>query len=260
MTEPTRPPTPGSPDDAAHLPPSSLPGATTTPGTAPRSTATQQIATADIGAVYTGLPTTPLQQAAAARRWGWWYFAEHWARNTRSYIVGVLFYDLGALFLNLVALGLALGTLVDAGTGAVDGVSYLMFVAPALVVSAAVMTEAGEMTYPVMEGFKWRRLYYGPSAGPLTGGQIAFGHQLVTIGRLILQGIFALLMLWAFGALASPWSWLIVPISLLAGLAFGAPLQAYAATLKDEGFSFSAIQRFVVMPMFLFAGTFFPLT
>lgn len=217
------------------------------------------VAVADIGAVYTGLPLDPLEQAASARRYGWLYFAEHMVRQLRAYIVSVLFYDLGQIFLYLVAMGLALGSLVDANTESVDGVSYLMFVAPALVVSAAVTTAAGEMTYPVMGGFKWNRSYLGPAAAPLTGGQIAIGHHLTVVVRYVMQSVFALVLLWAFGALASPWSWLPVPIATLTGIAFGAPLQAYSATLKDEGFQFSAIQRFVVMPMFLFAGTFFPL-
>ncbi|MDO5495772.1 MAG: ABC transporter permease [bacterium] len=214
----------------------------------------------DAGAVYTGVPVGPIEQAARARRFGWFYFAEHMVRQLRSYIVSVLFYDLGQVFLYLVAMGLALGALVDANTESVDGVNYLMFVAPALVVSGAVTTAAGEMTYPVMGGFKWHRLYFGPAAAPLTGGQIAVGHHLVTMVRLVVQSLFALGLLGLFGALASGWSWLLVPIATLTGMAFGAPLQAYAATLKDEGFQFSAIQRFVVMPMFLFAGTFFPLT
>ena len=212
----------------------------------------------DVGEVYSGLPLGPMQQAASARRFGWLYFAEHMVRQLRSYITSVLFYDLGQIFLYLVAMGMALGALVDANTDSVDGVNYLMFVAPALVVSAAVTTASGEMTYPVMGGFKWHRLYFGPSATPLTGGQIAMGHHLVTFLRYLSQSAFALVLLWGFGALASPWSPLLVPIAALTGLAFGAPLQAYAATLKDEGFQFSAIQRFVVMPMFLFAGTFFP--
>ena len=95
------------------------------------------VAVADIGAVYTGLPLDPLVQAASARRYGWLYFAEHMVRQLRAYIVSVLFYDLGQIFLYLVAMGLALGSLVDANTESVDGVSYLMFVAPALVVLLA---------------------------------------------------------------------------------------------------------------------------
>ncbi|HHW83171.1 MAG TPA: ABC transporter permease [Actinomycetales bacterium] len=225
-----------------------------------RSGSTVHVAVAELGRVYGGVPLGPGEQAARAQRWGWWYFAEHMVRQLRTYITSVLFYDLGQIFLYLIAMGLALGSLVDANTESVDGVSYLVFVAPALVVSSAVTTAAGEMTYPIMEGFKWRRTYYGPAAAPLTGGQIAFGHHLTAMVRYAAQSVFALGLLALFGALHSPHAWLLVPIATLTGIAFGAPLQAFAATLKDEGFAFSAIQRFVVMPMFLFAGTFFPLT
>ncbi len=220
---------------------------------------TVHIAAPDTGRVYTGLPTTPLQQATSARRWGWWFFAEHMVRQLRSYLVSVLMYDLGQLVLYLMAMGVALGGLVDAHTDSVDGVAYLVFVAPAIVVSSAVQTATGEMTFPVMEGFKWRRIYFGPAASPLSPGQIALGHQLTAVARYAIQSALGLGFLWLFGALTSPWAWLLVPIATLAGIAFGAPLQAYSATLKEEGFQFAAIQRFVVMPMFLFAGTFFPL-
>ena len=61
-------------------------------------------------------------------------------------------------------------------------------------------------------------------------------------------------------ATRSPWSVLTVPVAVLAAVSFGAPLQAYAATLRDEGTAFNFVNRFVVMPMTLFAGTFFPLS
>jgi lipooligosaccharide transport system permease protein len=55
-------------------------------------------------------------------------------------------------------------------------------------------------------------------------------------------------------------AWLTVPIGLLAGLSFGMPLLAYAASLEEDTGQFALVQRFVFMPMFLFSGTFFPLT
>jgi lipooligosaccharide transport system permease protein len=50
-----------------------------------------------------------------------------------------------------------------------------------------------------------------------------------------------------------------VLVSLLAGLAFGAPLLAYASSIQDDRGQFALVQRFVFMPMFLFSGTFYPL-
>ena len=64
----------------------------------------------------------------------------------------------------------------------------------------------------------------------------------------------------AFGAWGLASAWWVIPIATAAGLAFFAPLAAYSATLEDEGLQFNFINRLIVMPMFLFAGTFFPLT
>ena len=52
------------------------------------------------------------------------------------------------------------------------------------------------------------------------------------------------------------WLWL---WALLAGLAFGMPLLAFSSTLKEDKGQFALVQRFIVMPLFLFSGTFFPL-
>jgi len=62
-----------------------------------------------------------------------------------------------------------------------------------------------------------------------------------------------------FGALHSPWAILAWPAAVLIGLAHSAPVSAFSAWLqREEGFN--GLFRFVVMPMFLFSGTFFPVT
>lgn len=198
--------------------------------------------------------------AARSRAWGVWYYAETVLRGMRAYLWPILLYAAGQPLLYMVAMGIGLGTLVDSGVGSVDGVDYLTFVAPALLVSTVVMSVSAEMTYPVMAGFKWQRLYYAPVATAVGPGQIALGHLLAVVIRFVVQAAIFWVIMLAFGATSSPWSWLVVPVGVLTATAFGAPLQAYASTIKDEGFQFAFIQRFVVMPMFLFAGTFFPLT
>src|SRR5260370_36598441 len=63
----------------------------------------------------------------------------------------------------------------------------------------------------------------------------------------------------AFGAVKSPEAVLLLPVGLLTGLAFAAPIAAYAVTLeRDSGLS--ALFRFGIIPMFLFSGTFFPVS
>lgn len=202
----------------------------------------------------------PEQRAARVRRWGWWYFTEHQLLNVRRYGWPILFYDIGQPLAYLAALGLGLGAIVDAGAGSIDGVPYLTFVGPALLVSMAMMTGVVEMTFPIMSGFRWSRVYWGASSTPLQPGQIAVGQLVQVILRLAFQSTVFCAFLWLFGALHSPWAALVIPVGVLSGLSMGTLIQAYAATLDDEGFQFSFIQRFIVMPMFLLSGTFFELS
>ncbi|GAA5168768.1 ABC transporter permease [Ornithinimicrobium tianjinense] len=209
---------------------------------------------------YSGTAPSHAEMAARARRFGVWYYAETVLRGMRAYFWPILGYAVGQPLLYMVAMGVGLGALVSQGAGAVDGVDYLTFVAPALLVSTVVMSVSGEMTYPVMAGFKWQRLYYAPVATAVEPGQVALGHLTAVVIRFLVQSFVFWLVMLAFGAAPSGWSWLVIPVGVLSATAFGAPLQAYAATIEDEGFQFAFIQRFVVMPMFLFAGTFFPLS
>ena len=89
---------------------------------------------------YSGGVLPPEVRAARARRWGWWYFAEHQFLNVRRYGWPIIFYDIGQPLVYLAAMGLGLGAIVDANAGAIDGVPYRSFVGPALLVSMAMMT------------------------------------------------------------------------------------------------------------------------
>jgi lipooligosaccharide transport system permease protein len=207
-----------------------------------------------------GRVPAPEVLARRARRWGWWFYVESWLLGAKAWAVSLLVYMVLTPLLYLIALGLGLGSLVDRGAGSVDGVPYLVFVGPALLISGAVMSVGGELTYPVMAGFKWQRLYYGPHATPITPQQIAVGHLTGVMLRFVVQAAIFVGFLIAFDAAPSAWSWLCIPVAVLTAAAFGGPLQAFSASLEDEGYQFAFVQRFVVMPMFLFAGTFFPLS
>ncbi|MFT4295230.1 MAG: ABC transporter permease [Micropruina sp.] len=209
---------------------------------------------------YTGGVLPAAAQARAGRRWGWWLYAEYRLTSMRAYLQTILIRAIGLPLLYLFSMGLGLGALVNAGAGGVDGVSYLVFVGPALLVSSVVMEASGEFSYPVMAGFKWQKHYFAAAASPVAPGQVAVG-EVVAVGlRFIPEALLFWLALVGFGAVTSPASVLMVLIAPLAALAFGAPLMAFAATQTDEGSQFAFIQRFVVMPMFLFAGTFFPIS
>jgi lipooligosaccharide transport system permease protein len=66
-------------------------------------------------------------------------------------------------------------------------------------------------------------------------------------------------LIWAFGATRSAWVALAWPAAALTGLAFAAPIAAWAVTVTNEN-SFAYLFRFGMMPLMLFSGTFFPLS
>lgn len=206
------------------------------------------------------LTRSGVDHADAARRSravGWWFFAEGRLRRELPFLGVTLATAFGNPVLYLVAMGIGLGALVQQP---VDGVSYLHFVAPGLVVSTVATTGAGWGTWPIMGGFKWERTYLAAGATAISPVQVALG-ELVALGlRLLAQAA----VFWAIGLAFGAWglasAWWVIPIATAAGLAFFAPLAAYSATLEDEGLQFNFINRLIVMPMFLFAGTFFPLT
>ena len=200
-------------------------------------------------------------QAARTRRYGSWYVAEHRFRVMRSYAQTVLFTAIGSPLVYLYAMGVGLASLVDGnlGANAVNGVSYLAFLAPALLASSAIAVASEEFTYPIMLGFKWNPTFFGMNASSIQPGQIINGIVISVAARMLLTcAIFYVFML-VFGAVPGPLGFVAVAVALLTGLAFGALVMAYTATLKDDTGQLAMLQRFVILPMTLFSGTFFPL-
>lgn len=196
-----------------------------------------------------------------SRRWGSWYVAEHRFRVMRSYAGTVVVTAIGNPLVYLYAMGVGLATLVDGNLGpdAVNGVSYLAFVAPALLASAAITVASEEFSYPILLGFKWNPVFSGMNAAPIQPGQIINGIVIsVTIRMSVTCAIYYAFML-AFGAIPSSIGFLAVFVALLTGLAFGTLLMAYTATLTEDTGQMAMVMRFVVLPMTLFSGTFFPL-
>jgi len=159
--------------------------------------------------------------------------------------------------LYLSALGIGLGRLVNRGPGL--GVPYLDYVAPGILASTAMLIGAFESAYPVMSAIRWTRQFHAMLATPLRIRDTIAGHQLYVASRVGIASGLYLVVIAAFGAVHS---WLAVfdfPVGILVGLAFAAPVTAMAAWLeRDEGFN--ALFRFGVTPMFLFSGTFFPIS
>lgn len=209
-----------------------------------------------------------MQWGRKPRRRGSWYVTEHMVRAMRAYGWTIVVGALGQPVLYLLGLAAGLAALIQAPiTDRGVQVDYLVFVAPALLVTAAISVASEEMTYPVMAGFKWRRYFFGFNASALSSPQIANGVIVGAAARMLFAVAAYYLFIWLLGALGIGWTtvpnpetgWLAIPAGLLAGLAFGIPLMAYAGSIEDDKGQFALVQRFVFMPMFLFSGTFYPL-
>jgi lipooligosaccharide transport system permease protein len=175
-----------------------------------------------------------------------------WRSSIYSSVLGPLFY--------LGAMGWGLGSLVDRhGTARLGGVSYLEFVAPAVLAVGAMQTAIGESTFPVFGSIKWNRAYIAAVASPLRPADIFRGHLLFMTMRITMNAAVFLVVMTAFGAVRSPWVIAALPVAVLTGVAFAAPIAAWAVTVTNE-MSFNYVFRFGMIPLTLFSGTFFPLS
>jgi lipooligosaccharide transport system permease protein len=159
----------------------------------------------------------------------------------------------------LAAMGLGLGGLVQKGTGNVEGVSYLEFVAPGLMAASVVLMAAGESLWPVMGGVKWMRTYHAAVATPVTADDVFIGHLLWVAFRTTLAATVFLFVAALLGAIPSAWGVLAIPAAVLGAVAIAAPLAAFAV-MQDSDLPFALIMRLGVFPLFLFSATFFPLS
>ncbi len=158
----------------------------------------------------------------------------------------------------LTAMGLGLGSLVDPNVQAFGGASYLAFFATGMLAANCMQSAAFSASYPMMSKLTWQRNYEAMLATPLEVRDIYFG-ELAWIGVTLAQQtipFFAVMAL--FGIFDSPLAVLAIPAAVLTGLGFGAAVMALTATLKtDEAYTW--LFRFVVTPLFLLSGTFFPI-
>jgi lipooligosaccharide transport system permease protein len=174
-----------------------------------------------------------------------------WRGTVITSVINPVFY--------LGALGVGLGSIVNKSGGQSLGIPYLDFVAPGMLAAAAMQIASGEATWPVMASFRWTRQYFAMQATPLGVRDIFVGHQLYMASRVAVTSAIYLVIIAAFGAVDSWLAVFTLPLVVLLGLAFTVPTAAYAATQSSEG-AFVPYNRFVIVPMFLFSGTFFPVT
>ncbi|MEU7870883.1 ABC transporter permease [Dactylosporangium sp. NPDC049140] len=189
----------------------------------------------------------------ALREFAYWML--RYRRNWRATVVVSVLNPL----LFLLAMGAGLGRLVDRNTApdTLHGVAFLAFFAPGLLAAATMQTAVIEASRPVFLAVRPGGSYRNATAGPLGPGDVLAGHLLYMALRIATSALCFVLVLLCFPALRTTALLWLTPAALLTGMAFAAPLAAWVATL-ESGQPISTVFRFVIMPMYMFSGVFFP--
>jgi lipooligosaccharide transport system permease protein len=184
---------------------------------------------------------------------------EHHLTVYRRTWKGSVFMSFVSPVLFLAAMGLGLGSLISRGpVRTVDGVSYLIFIAPGLLAASAMQSAYVETTYPIMARIQWMRTYEGMLATPIAVLDVLVGEFGWLTFRLALGSSAFFLVMLLFGTIHSVLALLAILAAVLTGLAFAAPILAWTATRRTDQ-SFALIGRFLITPLFLVGGVFFPL-
>jgi lipooligosaccharide transport system permease protein len=154
----------------------------------------------------------------------------------------------------LLGIGFGLGSLV----GDVGDIPYAAFVAPGLMATAAMNGALFESTFNLFFKLKYAKTFDAILSTPLGPSDIAIGEVSWALTRGLLYAIAFLVVMLVLGLVLSPWGILMVPGALLIGLA-AASIGMAATTFMRKWQDFDLV-TVVTMPMFLFSGTFFPIS
>ncbi|MGI9092164.1 MAG: ABC transporter permease [Mycobacteriales bacterium] len=157
----------------------------------------------------------------------------------------------------LFSIGIGIGALVGHVRYAHQAIGYTSFVAPAMLASSAMNGAVYDSTSNVFFKLRYAKTYDAILSTPLAAGDVAVGEIVWAQIRGLLYSATFLVVMLAMGLVHSWWVALALPASVLVGLAFGAVGMAAASFMRTwQDFEFIQL---LVLPMFLFSTTFYPL-
>lgn len=181
-----------------------------------------------------------------------------WQRNFDVFMKTIkvnFFPSLIEPILYLVALGLGLGGFIQP----IEGVSYISFIAPALVAISVMYGSFFECTYASFVRMYFQKTFDAIIATPVSVEEVVAGELLWGATRATINSTTVLVVIAAFGLVSSPLVLLVPLISFLGGLLFAALAMCFTAIAPNIDF-FNYPAFLLVTPMFLLSGTFFPLS
>ncbi|WP_067047117.1 ABC transporter permease [Methanofollis ethanolicus] len=157
--------------------------------------------------------------------------------------------------LYLLALGFGVGYYI----AEVDGVPYIRFIAPALVAVSVMNASFFECTYGSYVRMYYQKTFDAVIATPVSLEEVIAGEILWGATRSVISASLILPVLVLFGVADLPSSLLLVPFAFPAGLLFASIGMCFTAVIPNiESINYPAF--LFITPMFLFSGTFFPLS
>jgi lipooligosaccharide transport system permease protein len=161
--------------------------------------------------------------------------------------------------LYLLSMGIGLGALVGTVTGPTGApISYAAFIAPALLATSAMNGAVYDSTMNVFFKMNYAKLYQGmlyTSLGPL---DVALGEIFLALLRGFMYAVGFTAVMALMGLITTPVALLMVPASVFIAFgfaSFGMGITSYMKTFQQLDWI-----NFVMMPMFLFSATFYPLS
>ena len=158
----------------------------------------------------------------------------------------------------LLSIGFGLGALVGSVPGpSGQQIPYQLFVAPALLASSAMNGAIMESTFNFFFKLNYNKTFTSILSTPLSPGDVALGELTWALIRGGMYAVGFMAVMVVLGLVVSPWVVLAVPAALLVGFAFGAVGMAATSFMKTWQ-DFDLIQL-VILPLFLFSATFYPI-
>ncbi|MDK2892445.1 ABC transporter permease [Methanohalophilus sp.] len=157
--------------------------------------------------------------------------------------------------LYLFALGFGLGNYISD----IEGVSYAEFIAPALISVSLMYAAFYECTFGSYVRMYYQKTFDAIIATPLNIDEVIAGELLWGATRSVINSIIVLPVMAIFGLVVFPHSLLIIPFAFLGGMLFSCIAMCFTAVSSNIN-SLTYPSILFIMPMFLFSGTFFPLS
>ncbi len=172
-------------------------------------------------------------------------FLKHWKSSLMFNFIEPLLY--------LAALGFGLGVYVEE----VEGISYLQYIAPGLVVSSAMWSTSFECTYGSFTRMQLHRIFHAMITTPLSIDEVVTGEIIYGAFKSFLYGTVFLAVVTILGLISSPWVLLTPPLLFIVGIVFAETAMIWTS-ISPNFDSYAYYFTLIITPMFLFSGVFFP--